>query len=153
MRLLAASLALVLVLAAAAPGAAAAAACPRTSLPDIEDEVMCLQCGVPLAVAEEAPSAKRERAFIQQQIDACKSKQQIKDQLVAQFGERVLAEPKKTSAWLVPAAGFAAGAAAIAFAAYRWRGRRRPDAPAAAAAGLSSGDAARLDADLERYDR
>src|SRR3712207_8402077 len=52
--------------------------------------------------------------FIQQQVDRCKSKDEIKAQLVAQFGDRVLAEPKGDSAWLVPAIGIAGGAAAIA---------------------------------------
>jgi cytochrome c-type biogenesis protein CcmH len=135
--------------------AAAAAACPKTSLPDLEDEVMCLQCGVPLAVAEEAPSAKRERAYIQSQVDACKSKQQIKDQLVAQFGDRILTDPKQDSAWLVPVLGFAVGAVAVGFAAWRWRRARRGPSgpgPASPAAPLATGDADRLDADIKRYD-
>jgi cytochrome c-type biogenesis protein CcmH len=150
-RLLAALLVALLLMPAAS---AAAAACPKTSLPDVEDEVMCLQCGVPLAVAEEAPSAKRERAYIQTQVDACKSKQQIKDQLVAQFGDRILTDPKQKSAWLVPALAFLAGATAVGFAAWRWRRARRAGAPptSAAAAPLATGDAARLDADLDRYD-
>ena len=79
MRPLAAVLAAVWLL--AAPAGALAAGCPKASLTDVEDEVMCLQCGVPLNVAEDAPSAKRERAFIQAQIERCESKQQIKDQL------------------------------------------------------------------------
>jgi cytochrome c-type biogenesis protein CcmH len=140
----------------AAPAGAFAAGCPKVSLTDIEDEVMCLQCGVPLNVAEDAPSAKRERAFIQAQIARCESKQQIKDQLVAQFGDRILADPKSSSAWLVPAAAFGAGAVAIAFAAWSWRRKRVAAAGAKAAAGgaapLPAGDAARLDADLDRYD-
>jgi cytochrome c-type biogenesis protein CcmH/NrfF len=145
--------ALLAALALALP-ATALAACPRTTMPDVEDEVMCLQCGVPLNLAEDAPSAQRERAFIQALIDRCESKAQIKRALVAQFGDRVLAEPQSSSAWLVPAIGFAAGAVAVALGAWRWRrGRRgggpRPS-PAAAAAG--SPDAVRLDADLERYD-
>ena len=154
MRLLAALLAALLLL-GGLPGAAMAAGCPKTSVPDIEDEVMCLQCGVPLNVAEEAPSAKRERAFIQARVDQCLSKQQIKDQLVAQFGDRILAEPQKKAAWIVPAVGFAIGAVAIGFAAFRWRRGRRDSSqvPVAAGAPLSSGDAARLDADLDRFDR
>jgi cytochrome c-type biogenesis protein CcmH/NrfF len=134
---------------------AALAACPRTSLGDIEDEVMCLQCGVPLNVAEDAPAAKRERAFIQAQIDRCKSKDEIKSMLVAQFGDRVLAEPQGGGAWVVPAIGFAAGAAIAGFAAYRWRRDRRALArsgPTPTPAGLAPGDAARLDADLDRYE-
>jgi cytochrome c-type biogenesis protein CcmH len=142
-RLLAAIVAL---LAFAAP--AAAATCPKTSTSDVADEVMCLQCGVPLNVAEDAPSAKRERAFIQQLVEQCRSKEQIKAALVAQFGDKVLADPKAKATWLVPAIGFAAAIAALGAAALRWR-RRRPPPPAAAA---PAGDTSRLDADLERYD-
>ena len=126
--------------------ASPAAACPRTSTSDVADEVMCLQCGVPLNVAEDAPSAKRERAFIQGLVDQCRSKEQIKTALVAQFGDRVLADPKSKTTWLVPALAFAAALVALAFGAYRWRRRERPAAPPAVA------DDSRLNADMERYD-
>lgn len=131
--------------------ASALAACPRTTLPAVENEVMCLQCGVPLNLAEDAPSAQRERVFIQQLIDRCQSKQQIKDALVAQFGDRVLAEPKSSTAWLVPAIAFAAGAVLVGFGAYQWRRRRRA-AGSPAAAAPATADSARLDADMERYE-
>ena len=127
----------------------AATACPKTSTSDIADEVMCLQCGVPLNVAETAPSAIRQRAFIQQLVDQCKSKAEIKTALVAQFGSNVLADPKSKGAWLVPALAFGAGMLALGFAALRWRRRRSPKATAAPA---PAGDAARLQADMDRYD-
>jgi cytochrome c-type biogenesis protein CcmH len=126
--------------------AAAAAACPHTSTSDLADQVMCLHCGVPLNVAQDAPSAKRERAFIQGLVDRCRSKGEIKTALVAQFGDRVLADPKSKTTWLVPALGFAAAAIAIGFGALRWRRRERPAPPAAAV------DDSRLKADMERYD-
>jgi cytochrome c-type biogenesis protein CcmH len=63
-----------LALAALAPAAAAAQDCPKTTLGDIEDEVMCPVCGTPLGLASEAPQAQDERAYIQQLIDQCKSK-------------------------------------------------------------------------------
>jgi cytochrome c-type biogenesis protein CcmH/NrfF len=139
----------------AAPGTAlAAAGCPKTSTSDIADEVMCLQCGVPLNLAEEAPSAKRERAYIQQLVDRCQSKDQIKQALVAQFGSNVLADPKSNTTWLVPALAFAAAVAVLGYAAFRLR-RRRSSAAAAAAAPSTPADseaAARLQADLDRYD-
>jgi cytochrome c-type biogenesis protein CcmH/NrfF len=141
-RLLAAIVAL---LAFATP--AGAATCPKTSTSDVADEVMCLQCGVPLNVAEDAPSAKRERAFIQALVDQCRSKDQIKAALVAQFGDKVLADPKTKATWLVPAIAFAAAIAGLALAAMRWRRRRPPPRTAA-----PIGDTSRLDADLERYD-
>ena len=37
--------------------------CPKTTLGDIEDEVMCPVCGTPLGLATEAPQAQRERAL------------------------------------------------------------------------------------------
>jgi cytochrome c-type biogenesis protein CcmH/NrfF len=136
-------LALAATLALATP---AAAACPKTSTSDVADEVMCLQCGVPLNVAEDAPSAKRERAFIQSLVDQCRSKSEIKTALVAQFGDRVLADPKSKSTWLVPLLAFIAAALAVAYGAYRWRRRERPPPPATAV------DDSRVQADMERYD-
>lgn len=151
MRLVAA--ALLASLALAAP--ATAATCPKTSTSDVADEVMCLQCGVPLNVAEDAPSAKRERAFIQGLVDQCRSKEEIKTALVAQFGDKVLADPKEKATWLVPAIGFAGAIVLLAGAAFRWRRSRSIARVASAAAGPApapAGDTARLDADLERYD-
>jgi cytochrome c-type biogenesis protein CcmH/NrfF len=130
---------------------ATAATCPKTSTSDVADEVMCLQCGVPLNVAEDAPSAKRERAFIQGLVDQCRSKEEIKTALVAQFGDKVLADPKAKATWLVPAIGFAAAVVLLTGAALRWR-RRRPSRAVAAPAPAPAGDTARLDRDLERYD-
>ena len=151
------AVALLSALAIAVPATAAAAACPKTTLPDVEDEVMCLQCGVPLNLAEDAPSAQRERAFIQERIDRCEPKSQIKHDLVAQFGDRILAQPKGSAAWLVPALALAGGLAIVALAWVRWRRARRSEreadgtAPPVAAA-ASRDDAARLQADLDRYE-
>jgi cytochrome c-type biogenesis protein CcmH len=146
--------ALLAVLLATAAPAGAAADCAKTSLGDVSDEVMCLQCGVPLNVSGDAPAATRERAFIQQRVDQCQSKQQIKDALVAQFGTAILADPQKDSAWLVPLIAFVLAAVAIGFGAWRWRQRTRTAPKPGTTAGptLPAADAARLDADIERYD-
>ena len=146
--------ALVLLVALLVPVAAATAApCPKTSLADVEDEVMCLVCGVPLGLATESPQAARERAFIQRQVQACKSKQQIKTALVGQFGERVLALPPEKgfdlAAYIVPAAIILFGAATVTVVALHRRSRRGAQDPLTPA--LAGDDAARLDADLERY--
>jgi len=154
MRRALATIALALLL---APAAAVAADCPKTSLADVEDEVMCPVCGVPLGLATEAPQAQRERAFIQREAESCKSKQQIKDELVAQFGDRVLALPPdkgfNLAVYLVPAAIVLAGAAAVTTVALR---RRRTPAAASNGSGpsqtIADDDAARLEADLQRYD-
>jgi cytochrome c-type biogenesis protein CcmH/NrfF len=134
--------------------AASFAACPKTSLADVEDEVMCPICGVPLGLATEAPQAQRERDFIQREVEACKSKDEIKSELVAQFGDRVLALPPEKgfnlAAYLVPAAIVLAGIAAIGTLAVRRR--RGPRAGSSTTPALAGDDAARLEADLERYD-
>jgi cytochrome c-type biogenesis protein CcmH len=130
---------------------ASAATCPKTTLADVEDEVMCPVCGVPLGLATEAPQAQRERDFIQREVESCKSKDEIKQALVAQFGERVLALPPEKgfnlAAYLVPAALLLVGVAAIATVAVR-----RRSAPATTGPAIATDDAARLDADLQRYD-
>ncbi|MFN2615915.1 MAG: cytochrome c-type biogenesis protein CcmH [Thermoleophilaceae bacterium] len=148
-------LGLLAALAALAILPAAAAGCPRTTLADVEDEVMCPVCGVPLELATEAPQAQRERAFIQRLVRSCRSKDQVKRALVAQFGERVLAKPRDDgfdlAAYLVPALGLALAVLALALAAWRWRRQRRDDRGSRAAAPTGQASA-RLDADLDRYD-
>ena len=139
----------------AMPAAALAADCPQTTLGDIEDEVMCSICGTPLGLASEAPQAQRERAYIERLIADCRSKDQIKRALVAQFGEAVLALPgdagddngiEDTLVYVIPAIGLVLAIGGIAFALTRWR--RKPRGKPAAA----SGDTGRVDLDMERYD-
>ena len=131
---------------------------PRASLTDIEDEVMCVTCNVPLNIAE-SPQAQRQRAFIKEQIAQGRTKQQIKDALVAQYGEGVLATPHGGSfdwaAWAVPVGLVAALLAALALLLPRWRRRANDSpgaAPAAAGLPLSPTDARRLEEDLARYE-
>ena len=134
--------------------AAAAQDCPKTSLGDIEDEVMCPVCGTPLGLASEAPQAQDERAYIEELVARCKSKSEIKRALVAEFGENVLALPGDEGdddlgdvlVYVVPAFGILLAATGIAFAVVRWR---RPQTPGRAVAGA---DGARLDDDMDRYD-
>jgi cytochrome c-type biogenesis protein CcmH len=123
----------------------------RTTLPDVEDEVMCPVCGTPLNLAQ-APQADRERAFIRYLIARGATKQQIKRRLVAQYGPQVLAAPPAAgfdlAAYLVP---ILLGTAALALAVaglLRWRSRRPADLGSPAP--LTPGDARRLDADLAR---
>lgn len=139
---------------------AAAAACPQTNLPDLEDEVMCTVCGTTLGLATEAPQAQRERAFILARVERCESKDQIKAALAAEFGAEVLATPDEegfgAAAYLVPVLVLLGGVAAVVVTALRSR-RRRAAVASDPGAGdgapvPSTGSAARLDADLERYD-
>jgi cytochrome c-type biogenesis protein CcmH/NrfF len=150
-------LAVVLVATSAAPALAAS----DTSVTDISDEVMCVVCGVPLNVAG-GPQADRERAYIQDLVDQGKSKQEIKDELVATYGADVLADPGSdgiaVTTWLVPLLLVLAALAGLVIVVPRWR-RNRLAAEQAAAAGegppgpapLDEADARRLDEDLARY--
>ena len=155
------ALAVLLAVAVAAPVAGKAPpqnAAPQTTLPDVEDEVMCPICGTALNLSS-SPQADRERAFIRREIAAGKTKDEIKDDLVAQYGTQVLAEPPKSgfdlTAWLVPAAAILLAAITIGFGLWRWRRAARAGSgqgPDEGASPLEPSEAERLDADLARYD-
>lgn len=136
--------------------AGAVAAAPQTSLNELEGEVMCPVCGTLLELAE-SPQAKRQKVFIKRMVAAGASKEQIKDALVAEYGEEVLALPEgkgfNLSAYLVPIVAFVIAAIALACGIARWRRAGDPpggDGPAPE--GPSAADSERLDADLARYD-
>jgi len=150
--------ALLAALVVAAP--AAAAPVQRTTLADVEDEVMCVLCGTALNISESS-QADRERAFIRSQIRQGKTKEQVKQALVGQYGPAVLAMPQgggfNIAAWLVPAALVLALVAGLAVLVPRWRRRSRLAAAAApeaaAVPALSAADARRLEEDIARYER
>lgn len=134
-----------------------AAAQPRTTLPAMEQQVMCVVCRTPLSVAN-GPQADAQRREIRRLIAQGKSEQQIKDALVAQYGERVLALPTddgfNLAVYLVPVAAVALALALLAVALPRWRRETRARAaePPAAAPPPSAEDMRRLDEDLARRD-
>jgi cytochrome c-type biogenesis protein CcmH len=143
---------LIALLAALAFVAPASAQAPRASLPDIEDEVMCVECGTVLSVSS-SPVALQERAFIRQQIAAGKDKEQIKAALVEEYGEGVLAEPGRegfnATLWIVPIVLVLLAAIGIGIAIRRWRGNARADeAEAELPPPLSAEDSRRLDTEL-----
>lgn len=145
-------LAVLTMLALAAP---AAAADKRASLPDIEDEVMCVTCNVPLNIAE-SPQAYRQREYIRRLIEEGQTKDQIKASLVAEYGEDVLALPDDDgvgiAAYAVPIAVVALFGAVLAVLVPRWR-RRRPEAASVGGAPVASdAELRRLDEDLHRFD-
>jgi cytochrome c-type biogenesis protein CcmH len=126
---------------------------PRASLPDIEDEVMCVECKTALNIST-APVADQERAFIRARIAEGMTKDEIKAALVEAYGPDVLAEPQgdgfDLAAWVVPAALLALAAGGVALLARRWR---RGGAPAPAGPELDPADARRLDEELRAFDR
>jgi cytochrome c-type biogenesis protein CcmH len=150
-----AAAALVLALALAATPAGALAAPPKASLVDIEDEVMCVTCKIPLNIAE-GPQPNREREFIRGLIAKGQTKEQIKAALVTEYGANVLALPDRDgvglTAYLVPLALLGLLVAGLVVLLPRWRARTPAADPAVEAAPeLATADARRLDDDLARY--
>src|SRR5271167_1830531 len=150
---------LVLLTIATGPPAARAstpAPAPRTSLPTIERQVMCVTCKIPLNVAQ-SPQADRERAYIQSLIEMGYGEAQIKRALVGQYGPAVLGLPAAhgfdLSAYLVPLAAVLGLLGLLAVLLPRWRRQARAEGAAEASRPtLDAADAARLDADLARFD-
>jgi cytochrome c-type biogenesis protein CcmH len=142
-------LAVVAALVVAAPAQA------KVSFNDVEDEVMCVVCGTPLNLSE-SPQADRERAYIHRLIEQGRSKPQIKDALVAQYGPSVLALPRSegfdVAAYAVPIAVVGTALVLVLLLLPRWR-RRAPEPVPAAGASVTPADRRRLDDELDRYDR
>lgn len=150
-----AALVAALALAVAGGPLATGAATPQTSVSEISSEVMCPVCGTLLELAE-APQAQRQKAFIARLVAEGRSKEQIKDALVAEYGDEVLAVPRGSgfdlSAYLVPIVAFAIAVAALAIGVLRWRRAGGSGDEPPTATGPSPEDSERLDADLARYD-
>jgi cytochrome c-type biogenesis protein CcmH len=149
-------LALVWAVALLLAGAGTAAASEeRPTLAELEKELVCPTCSTTLDMSD-APGAQRMKAYIRERIDEGATKTEIKDELVAQFGEGVLAAPPRRGfdllAWLLPVLGLALGGAAVGLAAWHWSRRRGGDEPEhsdeAAAAAVNG--RLELDPELER---
>jgi cytochrome c-type biogenesis protein CcmH/NrfF len=137
--------------------AASAGAEPRTTVNAIEGEVMCPVCGTLLELAE-SPQAQREKAYVAHLVAQGKSKGEIKDALVAQYGPSVLALPEASgfdlTAYLIPIVAILLAAVAVAFGVRSWRrsGSRSEAGDGEAPERPSGEEAERLEADLSRYD-
>jgi cytochrome c-type biogenesis protein CcmH len=116
-----------LVLAGSAFGACAK---PKTSLAKLEGEVMCPLCHTTLDQSNSVEAHKIE-AFIAARIASCESEQQIKDELIVNWGTAILAAPPRKGfdllAWWLPLGGIIVGAVLVGFGAWRWRRTRGPD--------------------------
>jgi cytochrome c-type biogenesis protein CcmH/NrfF len=134
----------------------AAGVASPAALPTIERQVMCVTCKIPLNVAE-SPQADRERALIRRLIAQGRSEAQIKNALLAEYGPAVLALPSAKgfdlSAYVVPAAVVLALVGLLAVLLPGWRRRARAQRQRGEATPkLSAPDAARLQADIDRFD-
>ena len=130
------------VLAFAAP---ALASPPSES--ELETELVCLTCHTTLDESDSAV-AQQMKAEIRRRIAQGWTKQQILDEMVANYGPGVLSTPATHGfdllAWLLPLGGIALGAVGLGAGAWYW---------ARAARGSSGGgpdEGPPLDADLDR---
>jgi cytochrome c-type biogenesis protein CcmH len=141
------------------PSAVLGAAATRASFTQIEDEVMCVVCHEPLSVAQ-SPEAFQERDYIRGLILQGKTRHEIEDDLVQQYGPAVLAKPPAHGfnllVYVIPPVAVLLGIATLAITLPRWRRRTRQaaavtaGAPLSARPALSDADSRRLDEDLAR---
>ena len=157
-RLRSAILTAILALALTAPIAnAAQSTSAQTSYIQVVDDVMCVVCHEPLAVAQ-SPEAFQERDYIRQLIAQGKTRTEIEDDLVTQYGPAVLARPPANGVnllvYIVPPLVLIAGLVTLAVFIPRWRRRgRQSDAEQSAqpASALDPADVQRLNDDLGRF--
>ena len=147
------ALVIALALAVLAPGALAAT--PRASFNDVEDEVMCDTCNVPLNIAE-SPRADQERAGHPPADRA--GPHEGRDQGASSrpgTGRGILATPADSgfslAVWVAPVVVVGVVVALGLALVPRWR-RRGPGGGVRAGPELSAADRRRLDEDLARYD-
>ncbi len=135
------------------PGVGATAETPRAS--DLEAEIVCPTCKTTLDQSD-APVARRMKAIIRERIAAGATADEIKQELVEQFGPAVLAEPPKKGfdllAWALPLAFLTAGAVVVGVLAWSWS-RRRGEDDAVPAAPLDSALEQRIDDELTRLEQ
>ena len=126
---------------------------------ELEAELVCPQCHEPLDESS-SPIAQQMKAYIRQHIAMGWTKSHIVDSLVGppnNLGPSVLGVPRKHGfdllAWLLPLAGIAVGALALAGGAWAWS-RNRPGNELVLADGPALDPALerRVDEELARFD-
>ena len=131
------------------------------TLGELEGQLMCPICEGETLAQSDSQAAQRIKAHIQQRIDQGWTRSEIKRELVAQWGMRILAAPPRHGfdllAWALPLAGLLGGAAVIGLLAWRWTRAREPE-PAPQRWSLNGhpldpDEERRLDEELARFDR
>lgn len=101
------------------------------TLNELENEVMCPVCNTTLAQSD-SPAAHQIERDISARIRQGWTKTEIKNSLVGEYGESILASPPKRGfnllAWLLPLVGVGVAAVVLGIAAWSWsRGRTEPE--------------------------
>lgn len=122
------------------------------TLAELEGEVMCPVCGTTLDQSD-SPAAEQIKRVIANGIAAGQTKGEIKQGLVAEYGDAILAAPRRKGfgwlAWALPIAGLLAAGLLVGFGAWRWSTAREP---APAETPLDPALERRLDDELARFE-
>jgi cytochrome c-type biogenesis protein CcmH len=122
------------------------------SLTELEGEVMCPVCETTLDQSS-SPAAQQIKRVIANRIAAGDTKTQIKDRLVAEYGNAILAAPPRKGfglvAWWLPVIGILAAAVVVGVGAWRWARAREP---APVGPPLDPALERRLDDELRRFE-
>ena len=122
------------------------------SLTELEGEVMCPVCETTLDQSS-SPAAQQIKRVIATRIAAGDTKTQIKDRLVAEYGDAILAAPPREGfglvAWWLPVAGILGAAVVVGIGARRWARAREP---APVGPPLDALSERRLDDELRRFE-
>jgi cytochrome c-type biogenesis protein CcmH len=144
---------LALALAALVIAAPATAAGTRPSAAELETELVCPVCHETLDESD-SDAANQMKAEIRRRIAQGWTKQQILDEMVANYGPGVLSTPSKHGfdllAWVLPIGGALLGVAALGAAARYWSSNRSGQPPPAAR--LDPEMEQRIDEELARFD-
>jgi cytochrome c-type biogenesis protein CcmH len=134
---------------------AAALACNGWSEEDMQTQLMCITCRVPIDQSDSA-FANHVRDFLHQKCRARWTGSRVKDTLVSRFGEEILAAPPKHGfsllAWLVPGAVLLAGIGVATALAMRWSRSRGGPSPPPGGGAVDAALAARIDGELARFE-
>jgi cytochrome c-type biogenesis protein CcmH len=122
------------------------------TLAELEGEVMCPVCETTLDQSS-SPAAQQIKRVIATRIAAGDTKTQIKDRLVAEYGDAILAAPPREGfglvAWWLPVGGIVAAAVVVGIGAWRWARSREP---APVGPPLDPSSERRLDDELRRFE-
>jgi cytochrome c-type biogenesis protein CcmH len=120
--------ALVVAVAALALVAPALASEQHPTLLELEGQLMCPVCAGETLAQSDTAAAQQIKTHIQQRIRQGWTRSQIKRELVAEYGTRILAAPPRHGwnllAWVLPLVGVLGGAGVIGFLAWGWSRRR-----------------------------
>ena len=122
------------------------------TLSELEGDVMCPVCGTTLDQSN-SPAAEQIKRLIARRIAAGDTRTEIENTLVAEYGDAILAAPRKKGfgllAWWLPIAGIVMAAVVVGAGAWRWS---RAHEPEPLDPGLDQALERRLDDELARFD-